>query len=224
MRYNKVITFLLVVVLMLIPVQSISAAENSAKVIRANGYTVKVVAQTDVYQKLEIVNYDTGKIEVLEALKEGSNWKYISTVDGEKYYMESIDNHFLIYNDNKKIIQNIDLSNTFVNFKSENPSVIPNADWGNKVYFEGNTGVITGLLSAAIAIVATIAKVSIGHAIAITVATTIIGLVTPIGYYKGYYQTKWEDGMYHTRRYTTFYRYSNYTGQIDQTIYSYDFH
>ena len=28
----------------------------------------------------------------------------------------------------------------------------------------------------------------------------------------------------YTRRYTTFYEYSNYTGQIGQTIYSYDFH
>lgn len=224
MGLKKVLSMLMVVMLMLSSVKVAFAFEGSRKVIRVNGYTVTVVADTENYQKLEILHDDTQKVEMLESIKEGIEWKYISIVEGEKYYMEKNGDHFLIFSDNKNIIQDIDLSRSFINIKMENLSVTPDADWGNKVYFEGNTGVIVGLIGAAIAIVAAIARVPAGHSIAITVATTIIGLATPIGYYKGYFQTKWEDAMYHTRRYTTFYKYSNYTGQIGQTIYFYDFH
>lgn len=224
MRLKKVISIFLVLMLVLSSINVAFANESSRNVIKVNGYTVTVVADTKDYKKLEILHDDIQKIEILESFKEGTEWKYISTVEDEIYYMEKKGDHFLISNENKNVMQDIDLSESFINIKSENFSVTPYADWGDKVSFEGNTGVIVGVLSAAIAIVAAIAEVSVNDSIAITIATTIISLASPIGYYKGYYQTKWEDGMYHTRRYTTFYEYSNYTGQIGQTLYSYEFH
>lgn len=223
MRSKKVISIVLVLMLMLSSINVAFANESSRKVIKANGYTVTVVADTIDYKKLEILHDDTQKIEILESIKEGTEWKYISTVEDKIYYMEKKGDHFLISDENKNIIQDIDLSESFINIKSEN-LVTPYADWGDKVYFEGNTGVIVGALGVAIAIVAAKAQVSVDNSIAISIATYIIALISPIGYYKGYFQTKWEDGMYYTRRYTTFYEYSNYTGQIGQTIYSYDFH
>jgi len=223
MRSKKVISMVLVLMLMLSSINVAFANESSRKVIKVNGYTVTVVADTIDYKKLEIIHDDTQKIEILESIKEGTEWKYISTVEDEIYYMEKKGDHFLISDENKNIIQDIDLSESFTNIKGEN-LVTPYADWGDKVYFEGNTGVIVGALGVVIAIVAAKAQVSTDNSIAIAIATYIISLVTPIGYFKGYFQTKWEDAMLYTRKYTTFYEYRNYTGQIGQTIYSYDFH
>lgn len=83
---------------------------------------------------------------------------------------------------------------------------------------------IYGGAATAISVVAAIAGASVTNSIVISVATYVIGLVIPNAYYSGYFQTKWEDALKHTRRYTTFYEYSNYTGQIGDTIYVYDIH
>ncbi len=90
MKLKKVISLLLVLMLMLSSINVAFANESSREVIKINGYTVTVVADTKDYKKLEILHDDTQKIEILESIKEGTEWKYISTFEGETYYTVTI--------------------------------------------------------------------------------------------------------------------------------------
>lgn len=58
-------------------------------------------------------------------LKKGNEWEYISKAKGNKFYMEKVDDHFIISDENKIIIQDIDSSNDFIETKDSKSFRIP---------------------------------------------------------------------------------------------------
>lgn len=232
MKFNKIISKLLALLLLF---NSFAYGQNNwdadiepyvGEELDINGYTVTVLEDTQYYQKINILDNETREIETLEAFKKGNDWEYISKANGNTLYMEKLNNHLTIFDENKTMIKSIDLSNDFIEINDSQSSIKPLSTWGEAVYFERSTDIAVAVVGLAIAIVAAKAGVSVNNSIAISVGTFFFSLALPTAYYAGYYQNKWEDGMYHTRKYTSFYENNSYHSQykIGETIYSYGFH
>lgn len=207
---KKVIAMMLVVIMMVTNTPFVAVAAND----NTHGdYLFETIVDDGSYTKLKITNTVTGKVEWVE----GYNYE-----DGSSHYIASSDDiTYIIDADTEKI--SVLLDGVIINeisLASEMPDsiIMPSAyeAWSGWTTEYSSSNIVVGNMSAVVAVVAAIMKLSLRANIVVAIATWLVSNAVPQTYYSISTRTRYDWSLYKMQQEikTTFYTDSSYTTSI----------
>lgn len=217
--YSKIISMMLSLVL-LVGTISFSYAEVEYESITVDDYIMTTIVKNKDYEKFLFKNMNTNEVQYLEYYSnERGLDKYVVLDKDNKTVatIESKEEEILIKDQHNNIFDKINISN------DSSLDYIPFSEWSDDKTMKGSRNTDTGNVLIVYGIIATLVGAPGGVTAILTVASFIANNNIPNVWYKGWYRTKWEDGLYYKHTYLKLYKNSNYTGYIDWVEYT-EFH
>lgn len=180
-----------------------------------DNYTFNIIEETKTYTEMEITNKNTGEIEFLKSYTQDNGERlFVAEKNNEVTYIKSEKDGYVILDESYNVIDRQKITGNVISFDT---SATLAADWSSKTYFEGDEKTDFTNMSIVVAVICLIAGAPAASGKILLIADFIVNNFIDNVYYKGWYRDKWEDGLYYTQRYTSFYENSNYTGFIEFT-------
>ena len=104
-----------------------SEEANALEVMDLDGYTVYILEKTMFYEKIKVVNKETGEIEYVESFLGGEKPEYVITTEEREFLVTKDQDEILIYEDNV-IIQRIGIGPTVI-VPGTSTNIIPLLPW-----------------------------------------------------------------------------------------------
>lgn len=183
-----------------------------------------ILVQSENYEKAKFKDLETNEIQYMEYIKnkDGTS-KYIISDHNENITntIESNKKEVILRNKDDQIIDRIDRGQEMTEISFD--SIGLTASWGPKRPTQGSRNTNYGNVLIVYGIIAALVSAPPGVTAILTVASYIVNNKIRNVWYKGWYRTKWEDGLRYTQTYLNLYRNSNFTGFIKVVQYI-DFH
>ncbi|MGJ5837302.1 MULTISPECIES: hypothetical protein [Bacillus] len=196
-------------------ISSVNAEVNNSVIPINSTYEYEVLTDKPTYQKIKIVNKETGEVEYLESFKKNNEYSYIATTKDAVYDIESVEKGVTVTNRGTGK-EEITVSKFDEIVEDKSSIMQTRSSWSTVNSYKSSSSLNTTVVTTIAGIIASIYGGPV-TGVAVTIAAAYASIKAPNTYFRVQEQAKVEGNAYYRRNVFKWYKYHDYTKYLGQT-------
>ncbi|MCM3037573.1 hypothetical protein M3579_16545 [Bacillus pumilus] len=196
-------------------INSVNAEDNNNVIPSNSTYEYEVLTDKPIYQKIKVVNKETGEVEYLESFKKNNEYSYIATTKDAVYDIESDEKGVTVTNrDTGK--EEITVSKLDEIVEDKSSIMQTRSSWSTVNSYKSSGSLNTTVVTTIAGIIASIYGGPV-TGVVVTIAGAYASIKAPNTYFRVQQQAKVEGNAYYRRDVFKWYKYHDYTKYLGTT-------